>query len=397
MFADKRIIVLSKEFHKLTEIMADVQGYKSTIPLDYNVSLPVSKRVFCNLNPNLHEDIYFSIHSKLFKPILIKEWDSYLEFYLYKLRRDNVVQRVDELIDFFLYELGEAIVINDINTVAVVLDVDNRIGEYDDKLIMVKPECKLGDIITYKEKKYLIFFPIENGTNSYIGRIRSCNQRIAFNFLGDVEWFDVLIESRTFDIAENQFISLPSGQIIVWLQENETSIEVALDQRFLNTDRAWEITGIDRSNPGLMKLYCELTLSNSDDNFKLGIADYYKYLHNYALSIVNAQPVGVELGQTTQLLFIVTDKGTQVSTLPKLTCSSSDEAVATVDNTGLITGIANGTTNITATITGYPEVTMSISIEVSGEVSPSYSIILTASSTELSVGGSARTITATLY
>lgn len=171
---DELATQISEKQKYKTEIMANVQGYKSTIPLDYEVSLTISKRVFCDPNVHLHENIYFIFNSKLFKPILVKEWDSYIEIYLYELRRDNVVQRVDELIDFFLYEWGEAIIINDIHTVAVVLDADNRIGEYDDKLVMVKPKCKQGDIVTYKEKKYLIFFPVDHNTNTFVGRIRSC-------------------------------------------------------------------------------------------------------------------------------------------------------------------------------------------------------------------------------
>lgn len=397
MFADKRIVILSNKFIKLTEIMADVQGYKSTVPLDYNVTLPISKRVFCNPNSHLYKDIYFRINGKLFKPILVKEWDSYVEIYLYELRRDNVVERIDQIFDFFLFEWGEEVSINGLHTSAVVIDADNKIGEYDDKLLMVKPECKLGDLITYQEKKHLIFFPVEHNTQSYASRIRGCNHRIAFNYFGDTEWFDVLIESKTFDIVENQYISLPSGQILMWLQENEESTKIALNQRFLNTGRAWEVTGIDRTRPGLMKLFCELSLTNSDDNFELGIADYYKYFHSYELSIANTQPVGVELGLTTQLLFVLKDNGTQVATLQDITCISSNTTIATVDNTGLITGVANGTASITATLIDYPEITMNISVEVSGEVPLSYSIILTASSTELILGGFERTITATVY
>ena len=213
-----------------------------------------------------------------------------------------------------------------------------------------------------------------------------------------MEWFDVLLESETYDIVENKVISLPSGQILVWLQENTESTKVALNQRFLNTGRAWQVTGIDRSKPGLMKLFCELTLSNSDDDFTLGIADYKKYLHSYELSIANTQPVGVALGQTTQLLFVVKDNGTQVSTLPEITCTSSDTAIAAVSNAGLITGVANGSATITAFLTKYPDVKITIPISVTGQVAPSYSIVLIANPAEVTLGGSVpRTVTATLY
>jgi Bacterial Ig-like domain (group 2). len=398
MFNNTRISILNSRFQHQCDMMVDIQGYQGLLSLDYGVNLPVSKRSYCSWSAILKGNIYFRIDQRLFKPILIKEWDSYLEFKLFELWRNNVVERVDELFDFFIYEWGENIKINDAGAVAVIVSPDNTIGEYDDKLIMVKSECKIGDIITYQEKKHLIFYPVEHHTNSYVGRIRSCNHRIAFNYTGDVEWFDVLIESKTFDIEEGKVISLPSGQIIVWLQENVESIKVALNQRFLNTGRAWQVTGIDRTKPGLMKLFCELTLSNADDDFTLGIADYKKYLHSYELSIANTQPVGVALRQTTQLIFVLKDNGTQVTTLPEITCTSSYTAIATVDNTGLITGVSNGTAAITALLTKYPDVKVNISVAVSGVIVPSYSIILVANPAEITLGSSfAKVVTATLY
>lgn len=398
MFQNTRISILNSRFQKQCDLMIDLQGYQGLLSLDYGVNLPLSKRSFCGLNTTFQDDMYFRIGSRLFKPILFKEWDSYLECKLFELGRNNVVQRVDELFDFFLYEWGESIKINDTSTVAVIVSPDSAIGEYDDKLIMVKGECKIGDLVTYLEKKHLIFYPVEHHTNSYVGRIRSCNQHIAFNYSGDVEWFDVLLESETYNIVENKVISLPSGQILVWLQENTESIKVALNQRFLNTGRAWQVTGIDRSKPGLMRLFCELTLSNTDDDFTLEIADYKKYLHSYELSIANTQPVGVALGQTTQLLFVVKDNGTQVTTLPEITCTSSDPAIAAVSNAGLITGVANGSATITAYLTKFPDIKITIPITVTGQVAPSYSLVLVANPAEVTLGGSVpRTVTATLY
>ena len=178
MFYNTRISILNSGFQKQCNMMLDLQGYQGLLSLDYGVNLPISKRCFCSFNTSFKDDIYFRIGSRLFKPILIKEWDSYLEYKLYELRRNNVVQRVDELFDFFLYEWGESIKINDTSAVAVIVSPDNTIGEYDDKLIMVKAECKIGDIVTYQEKKHLIFYPVEHHTNSYVGRIRSCNQHL---------------------------------------------------------------------------------------------------------------------------------------------------------------------------------------------------------------------------
>ena len=305
---------------------------------------------------------------------------------------------IDELVGFFKYEFGQEIKVNGISARGVVLDASDKIGEYDDKYIMLDTIINTGAVIDYKDKKHLVISDINKKINSYVGEIRPCNHKIAFNYLGSVKWFDVIIEAKDFSIDAGKVISLPQGEIVVYIQENMQSLKAALEQRFLNTGRAWKITGIDRTKVGLIKFHCEITAINDYDNFELDIADYYKYLHKYALSVSNQQPVCVALGKTTQLIFIVTDSGQQVLALPEMTCTSSDEAIATVDSTGMITGIVNGTASITTTIVDYPEVTITIPVEVAGSVQPSYSVTITfTGSAQIYVGGNAKTLTAHVF
>ncbi|MDD3137750.1 MAG: hypothetical protein PHX08_02105 [Lachnospiraceae bacterium] len=145
----------------------------------------------------------------------------------------------------------------------MTLNASETIGEYQDKLIFSKQELKMGDVITYEEESYFIFFPEEHKKHSYVGRARKCNHRIAFNFFGDVQWFETIIQAKTFDTDSEKFITLPEGKIEVWLQENEISEKITLQQRFLNTNQAWQVTGIDRTQNGLVRLFCELTASKS--------------------------------------------------------------------------------------------------------------------------------------
>ena len=398
MFNDTQITMLDGKFNILETIFADVQGYSDSAAFDYGVTLELSKRVFCSPFTEFTKDVYFRIGEKLYKPIYAIEWDSYMEIRLYHMRRENVANTIDGLFDFFLFDAGTPVTVNGASTAAVVLDADKNLGEYDDKNIMVKSAFKTGDVVEYQGGKHLVFSQVDKNTNSYAARLRRCNHRIAFNYKGDVQWFDVFIEAKVFDIEEGKVISLPQGNIIVWVQENEQSTKVALTQRFINTGRAWQVTGIDRTKPGLMRLYCELTATTSDDDMVHEIADYYKYAHNYAVSVSNQQPVEIALGETTQLIFTVTDNGAAVSTLPAFTCTSSSEAIATVSNTGLITGVANGEATITAAITGYPDAKVTISAKVTGSVTPSYSVAITfKNSAQIKVGSSAKPFTAVIY
>jgi probable HAF family extracellular repeat protein len=63
-------------------------------------------------------------------------------------------------------------------------------------------------------------------------------------------------------------------------------------------------------------------------------------------------PAGVPVGQTVQLAAELRDKQDRVLTNREVTWSSSNPAVATVDATGLVTGVTPGGTTITATSEG---------------------------------------------
>lgn len=112
-------------------------------------------------------------------------------------------------------------------------------------------------------------------------------------------------------------------KIEVWVQENTESIKAALNQRFLLTNQAYQVTGIDRTIPGLMRLICELTQSNEYDNFTLEIADYYRYVHEYTITINNTQPIGVTAGNTVQLSTTVKDNGTTIEKLRRLSMNQT--------------------------------------------------------------------------
>ncbi|WP_406542447.1 Ig-like domain-containing protein [Clostridium ljungdahlii] len=72
--------------------------------------------------------------------------------------------------------------------------------------------------------------------------------------------------------------------------------------------------------------------------------------HNYVIS-VSPDNILLDIGKIQQIISSVTDKGTAISS-PTLTYSSDNTAVATVNNTGLVTGISVGTANITVSYVG---------------------------------------------
>ena len=129
------------------------------------------------------------------------------------------------------------------------------------------------------------------GKKTHTGaRMRKCSYRIAFNWSGNIKWFDCIEESKVFDITSGNYISVASGNIYVTVQYNPDTRNIALNQRFYVTNQPFMVTGIDKSQEGLIKLNCTLDAINTTyDDVENNIADRWKYetLHAYTLAINN--------------------------------------------------------------------------------------------------------------
>jgi len=290
---------------------------------------------------------------------------------------------IDEMIDFFLFEKGEDVLLNNIGYKAVVLDANEKINRDNDKIIHCKVEIKTGDIVEYYGRKYILTSQIDNNTNSFCGRMKQCNYSIAFNFTGNVKWFNALIETKVMDIDTNKYMSLASGTIKVSLQDNADSRDIAIGSRFINTGRAWKINGIDKASLGLIILTCDMVVTEASDDLNTGIANRWQYelTHTYILSIENGVSMNVSLNDIAQLNLSVTDNGIVMNPLPALTYISSDSSVLAADNTGKLMGINAGTAMVTSQMTYENTVKDTIDITVVEIVSHVYTIGITGSPT----------------
>jgi hypothetical protein len=290
---------------------------------------------------------------------------------------------IDEMIDFFLFEMGEDILLNNIAYKAVVIDETDKINIDADKIIHCKVEIKTGDIVEYNSRKYIITSQIDKNQNSFCARMKQCNYSIAFNFEGNVKWFNVLIETKVMDIDTNQYMSLATGTIKVSLQDNADSRDIVIGSRFINTARAWQVNGIDKASLGLIILTCDMVATDSSDDLDAEIANRWQFesTHTYVLSIENGASMNVSLNDIAQLIISVTDNGVSMNPLPALTYMSSDSGVVAVDNNGKLMGINVGTATVTCHMSYENTVQGTIDITVVEIVSHIYTITITGSTT----------------
>lgn len=293
------------------------------------------------------------------------------------------MQDIDEMIDFFLYEKGEDIKINGVEQIAIIMDAVEKLTYYDDKIIRCKCQIKTGDIVEYNNLKYIIISQIDKEENSFRARIRKCSYRIAFNWSGNIKWFDCIEESKVFDVSTGTYISVASGNIYITVQYNADTRNIALNNRFYVTNQPFKITGIDKSQEGLIKFNCALdSISTSYDDVENNIADRWRYEtgHIYTLTINNGDTANVLVNNVFQLNVSATDNGSAIAN-PVITYTSSDPNVVSVDNTGKVMGISLGQALITAKLTYHDTISDSITITSVETLTHSYTISISGSNT----------------
>ena len=237
---------------------------------------------------------------------------------------------------FILDSIGEDVKINNIEIQAVITNANTpKNTDYDEKFISTITEIERGNLIDYNDANWLVINQIADSryNSKYKGLMRKCDYSILFNFEGNILEFPVLIDSKLMKVSEDKYFILPDGTIMVTLQENTDTNNIAIDQRFIKLGYAWKVTGVDKSKKGLIILTCEQDLISGTDDMVNEIANLGSY--TFVVTINNVEPITLTVGDTRQLDVTVTRNGTAVQN-PSLIYSSSDTNTISVSETGII-------------------------------------------------------------
>lgn len=154
----------------------------------------------------------------------------------------------------------------------------------DTKTIRTLTPLTCGDLITYKDKPWLVISEVAGDRHTiYRGLMRVCPflvniktgteqvlkgydeiGRPVYETQSTYTALPAIIDSRTFGIDQGQ-INIATGQLLITLQENETSLLVGLNDRFTKFNSAWIVSGIDRTRKGLITLTVDKTESSPSD------------------------------------------------------------------------------------------------------------------------------------
>ncbi|WP_168796726.1 Ig-like domain-containing protein [Acetivibrio thermocellus] len=244
----------------------------------------------------------------------------------------------------------------------------------DIRTISTTTEIKRGDLINWDNEYWLIISEIGQKRYSYYkGIIQRCNYNIKFNFKGTIKEFPCIVDSKVFDVETNQYLSIPAGKIVVTMQSNADSENIKINDRFIKMKNAWKVSSIDRTNNGLIILHCDLDSIISSDDLVNEIANAGDYI--YTLEITNGETASIQEGSTLQLNAVVKLNGNPVDN-KTVTFSCDNPSIATVDASGLITGISAGECIITASLQDNPQVYDTITITVTALPQHNYAVTI---------------------
>lgn len=174
----------------------------------------------------------------------------------------------------------------------------------DIRTISTTSEIKRGDLVNWDNEYWLIISEVGHKRYTYYkGIIQRCNYNIKFNFQGTIKEFPAIVDSKVFDTETNQYLSIPAGKIVVTMQSNADSENIKINDRFIKMKNAWKVTGIDRTNNGLLILHCDLDAIISSDDLENEIANAGDYI--YTLEITNGETANIQETSTLQLNVVV--------------------------------------------------------------------------------------------
>jgi len=276
-----------------------------------------------------------------------------------------------------LKNYGYDVIVNGLDQVRILLkEYEEGTSTTEYKYMLFRNRLiKQGDIINIFDDNWIVLHEDISINDVYTKVIiRRLKFSINFNFMGDVQSIPSAIDEGTYRLDEGQYLTLPEGRIILHMQENDVSKQIANTQRFLIMGNSWKVVQKTNTEHGIYKIYADIDIFNENDDRENEIADRWQYetKDNFTIAINNVVEGALPLDSTLQLDVTVTNNG-EVVTVP-LTYTSSNTSVLTVDNTGLVSCVGVGTANIRVAVTKDVTVFDTITLSVEEVIEDNFTI-----------------------
>lgn len=246
-------------------------------------------------------------------------------------------------------------------------------------------DIKIGTIFTLKGENYLVIS--QDGIESnvyYTSMAVRCDTKFSV-YISENNYMDIpcAVISDKYTLTHNSTISMISGSVTVYTGLNAYSKKMEVNNAYYNFGGYYKV-GNTFYNNGLAYVYMTREAMPNTDTYSLT----YNGVASLSLS-----------DGTYQLSYTAIKNGTVVNN-PTLSYTVSDNMIATVSDTGLLTMIAAGNVTVTAKWTDGNNTTCSTDIAIADTSDPNPPVItgttVITGNTNLK-NGYTRTYTATFY
>lgn len=268
--------------------------------------------------------------------------------------KDKIIHDAKSLFDMAKNSLeGYDIEINGIPSKTVIVEkFSNNLSGDLKRIISDVDRIKIGDLITHKQKNWLVIIPEDDNIINQSFVMKLCPSSLRWlNENGQIveAWFTLKTDvSTTLGVEDGKIISLPQERRNIIIPKNVDTEKIIKDKRFIFDNRAWEVKSINGLNDGLIELTLEESQFSEHDNKELRIADYHNNLPSYSISILNGNFISIRQDEQLQIQVEVKNKDFVIDN-PLVTYSVSDESIAMIDENGLLSPISQGQVIVTVT------------------------------------------------
>lgn len=87
MFYSTTAVIYDESLVQTDGALVDLQPYERTQNYDDGFEIDITHRAFCDIDPTIVAAGYIEVETQLYKIMNIKQWDDYMELWLYACER----------------------------------------------------------------------------------------------------------------------------------------------------------------------------------------------------------------------------------------------------------------------------------------------------------------------
>jgi len=231
-------------------------------------------------------------------------------------------------------------------------------------IISVGSVVKHTDKVSLIENTYIVVSKQEDSKGYDLCYIQRCNNTLQFyDSTSILHSIPCIISKGSISLDEQKIISTLDSEIAIQISNTSITRQIEMNNVFRIGLRSWQVTNIDDITVnGLLIL--RMVYSEVEQQFP-----------SYSLTILNGSTIQADINTPVQLNIQVKDRETIIAS-PLLNFTSSNNLIATVSNTGLVSFLSVGNVNISCKLDNDNLIQDSIGIEVIAEEKHNYTAVI---------------------